>query len=110
MDPPFVPFAALGMSLAVALVFGVISPSRGIAILGGWVDTSGVRVGATARRPPPARPHSSVWLPHRNTVWMPHRDTVWLPHKDTVWMPHTAPQGAPGTPFWTPKMGKCKFL
>ena len=31
-----------------------IPPSRGIAVLGGWVDTSGVRVGATAR-PPPAR-------------------------------------------------------
>ena len=33
---------------------GIVPPSRGIAILGGWVDTSGVRVGATAR--PPARP------------------------------------------------------
>ena len=30
----------------------VIPPSRGIAILGVWVDTSGVGVGVTARRPP----------------------------------------------------------
>merc|ERR1711981_1476429 len=38
----------------------LVPPSRGIAILGVWVDTSGVRVGATARppaaRPPAARP------------------------------------------------------
>ena len=33
----------------------LVPPSRWIAILGGWVDPSGVRVGAPARRPPPAR-------------------------------------------------------
>ena len=37
------------------IFFIFVPPSRGIAILGGWVDTSWVRVGATARRPAPAR-------------------------------------------------------
>ena len=53
----------------------------------GGMNTSGVRVGATACRPTSTRPHSSVWLPHRDTVWLPHKDTVLLPHKDTVWLP-----------------------
>ena len=39
----------------------LIPPSRGIAILGGWVDTSGVRVGATARPPPPAARRAILW-------------------------------------------------
>ena len=68
------------------------APSRRIAILGVcvWVGGGGHQWGQSWRdRPPPARrPHSSVWLPHRDTVWLPHKDTVWLPHKDT---PNTKP-------------------
>ena len=42
--------------MKVSLAATVFPPSAGIAILGVWVDTSGVGVGVTARRPPARRP------------------------------------------------------
>ena len=42
--------------VAMVCVVSMVPPSRGIAILGGGVNTSGVGVGATARRPPARRP------------------------------------------------------
>ena len=59
-----------------------------------WVGGcgGGHQWGQSWRDRPPARrrrrrPHSSVWLPHRDTVWLPDKDTVWLPDKDTVLLP-----------------------
>ena len=81
--------------------WALVPPSRGIAILGGWVDTSGVRVGATARRRPqgvlagpgtPRDPKSHLFA----TKWVaiPQSGT-WDPGPDAEFRPGSR-RGDPG--------------
>ena len=62
----------------------LVPPSRGIAILDGWVDTSGVRVGATAR-PPPAARTQGVLDGRPGTPWNPKSLCDQMGRHPTTW-------------------------